>query len=113
MTEPIGPKYQRRNIVLSAGNDWIATFTPQDKQGNPLTSFGWPDGARAVLLLGPPAAPIRTVEGVVEPATVRFRLESVIADTIAADTEVRARIVLPGEPTTELPWFKGKVKRDD
>ena len=113
MTAPIGPSYQRRNIVLSAGNDWIATFTPQDRRGDPLPAFGWPDGTRAVLLFGPHGDPIRTIEGVVEPDSVRFRLESEVADTIGADTEVRVRIVLPGEPTTELPWWKGKVKRDD
>lgn len=113
MTAPIGPSYQRRNIVLSAGNDWIATFTPQDRAGTPLPEFGWPAGTRAVLLFGPHGAPNRTLEGRVDVDAVRFRLESEVADTIVADTEVRARIVLPGEPTTELPWFKGKVKRDD
>lgn len=113
MTQPIGPQYQRRNLVLTAGNDFVATFTPQDSRGEPLPSFGWPDGTRVLLLFGPLGAPPRTVEAAVEPAAVRVRIESEVADTIAAGTEVRAQLRLPGEPSTELPWFKGKVRRDD
>lgn len=114
MTTPeIGTRYQRRNIVLSKGNDWVATFVPRDEAGNPLPSFGWPDGTTARIVLGPLEDPLLTVAGVVSAGEVRFRIESTEADLIPADTEVRGRVQYPTTPTTELPWWKGKVKRDD
>lgn len=110
---PLGATYQRRNVVLSRGNDWIVAFTPLDGNGQPLAEFGWPEGTRVLLQFGPHAAPSHTVEGQVSSAQVSFRIESDTADTIPAGIEVRAQIQFPGDPTTELPWWRGKVRRDD
>lgn len=111
--EPLGPRYGRRNIVLSKRMDWTLSIYPTDAAGAPLTSFGWAEGTEVDLVLGDLDEPLAVWPAAVTSNLVHWKVEAEDADLIPEGTELRVRITFPTTPTTELPWWKGKAKRDD
>jgi hypothetical protein len=107
-------------VILSRGQDWIATLQPPDDWPTPV----WPDGSTVTAQIflpgtkGMPADwpdPVDEWEATItDDDEVYFKVESALTDLIADKSVVRVMISYPNSPTTDdYRWLKGVVKRDD
>lgn len=102
----------KHDIRLSAGQDFMLSLEPRDACGRPLDSFGWTPSIPSIYLdLG--TGTKTTWTATVTDALISWRVESALADAVAAGAAVLCRVVYAGTPTTDINWWMGMVIRRD
>jgi hypothetical protein len=115
MTNPEAPPLFNAPPVFSLplvkGQDLIVNFKNRVPDSNPVEYEAYEAGVVVTLIID--TAPPTEAVGVVDGVNAVCRLESTVTDTIKGGLLWRARVTLPGSPTTDLVAITGKTVRPD
>lgn len=99
------------DLPLVKGQDLIVDFKNRVPDSNPAEYVEYDAGVSVSLIIDtdPPTEAVGVVDGI----HAVCRLESTATDQIKAGLLWRARITLPGDPTTDLIAINGRTIRRD
>lgn len=93
-------------LVLVRGTDW--TWGWDTTEGTEFEA-----GTELHVTIREPDDTVVTYHAAMTSTSARFKIEAEVADLIPDKSKFTLTFQLPTTPTTEIPYFVGKVKRKD